>query len=196
MRCKKMIGLILVSSMMVSMLSGCNLNEESDEGKAKMSALQQQATEAKSKADKLQGELDKYKQLLIAYGITSDISEDDLDTYTVLSNGDIDAYKSFNDHILLKKKLDKSYKILNFSTTIIINILLLFIIDIVQTNKINMIDKLSVYSNSNLMVLLQLTSAVFVSWILLTLLMSAHNKLKKYDKKELVPMPEIIFEDI
>lgn len=97
---------------------------------------------------------------------------------------------------ILKKNLDKKHKITNFSTTLIINILLLLIIDIVQVNKINMNDKLVVYSNSDLMVLLQFTSAIFTSWILLTLLISAHNKLKKYDKKELVPMPEIVFEEI
>ena len=52
------------------------------------------------------------------------------------------------------------------------------------------------FSNSNLLVLLELTSAVFVSWILILLLISAHKKLKKYDDIEYPKMPEIIFEDV
>lgn len=97
---------------------------------------------------------------------------------------------------LFSKKQYKGNKIINFICALIIDLLLIFTIDIINTNNINVYDTLTMYTNSNLLVLLQLTSAIFVSWILLNLLVSAHRKLKKYDKKEYPAMPEIIFEDV
>ena len=96
---------------------------------------------------------------------------------------------------LFNKKQYKGNKIINFICALIIDLLLIFAIDIINTNNINVYNTLTMYTNSNLLVLLQLTSAIFVSWILLNLLVSAHRKLKKYDKKEYPAMPEIIFED-
>ena len=97
---------------------------------------------------------------------------------------------------IFSKKIDRKYKLLNFVNVLIIDIFLIIIIDTVKTNNINVYDELNIYSNSNLLVLLEMTSAIFVSWILLSLLVKTHNKLKKYDKKELPKMPEIVFEDI
>lgn len=97
---------------------------------------------------------------------------------------------------IFSEKINKKNRISNFVEALIVDILLIFIIDIVQKNNINVYDELSIYSNSNLLVLLELTSSIFISWILVNLLISAHEKLKKYDKKEYPSMPEIIFEDI
>ena len=97
---------------------------------------------------------------------------------------------------IISKKIKKENKILNFINALILDILLIAIVDIVSKNNINVYEKLTVYSNSELLVLLELTSALFTSWILLTMLFSAHRKLKKYDVKEKSNMPEIIFEDI
>ena len=97
---------------------------------------------------------------------------------------------------ILSKKINKKYKLLNFCNVLIINIFLVLIIDIVKSNNINIYDELNVYTNSKLLVLLELTSSIFVSWILLCLLVATHIKLKKYDKKELPKMQEIVFEDI
>jgi len=97
---------------------------------------------------------------------------------------------------LFSKKLNVKNKIINFINALIINLFLVLIVDIINKNNIDIYDQLSIYSNSNLLVLLQLTTAIFTSWILLCLLFSAHKKLKKYDKKELPAMPEIVFEDI
>lgn len=96
---------------------------------------------------------------------------------------------------IFSKKIYKTNKIINFLETLIVDIFLIIITDIVSTNNINVYDELTIYSNSSLLVLLQLTSSIFASWILLLLLVSAHRKLKKYDNKEL-DKPEIIFEDI
>lgn len=97
---------------------------------------------------------------------------------------------------LVSKKVKKIYKITNFINMLLTNLLLVLIIDTVKNNEINIYDELNLYTNSNLLVLLELSSAIFVSWTLIILLISAHNKLKKYDKKELPKMPEIVFEDV
>lgn len=110
-------------------------------------------------------------------------------TIILLSNG-IFIYS------LINIKIKKSYKIVNFINMLIVNLLLVLVIDIVKTNGINIYEVLNMYTNSNILVLMELTSATFVSWLLINLLISAHTKLKKYDKKELPKMPEIVFEDI
>ena len=97
---------------------------------------------------------------------------------------------------IFNKKIGKSNKIINFINTLLTDLLLIFIVDIVQTNNINVYDELTIYSNSELLVLLELTSALFTSWILLTLLVSAYRKLKIYDTPALKQMPEIVFEEI
>ena len=99
---------------------------------------------------------------------------------------------------IFSKKISKKVRALNFVSALIINIFLILIIDIVNTNNINVYEELTVYSNSSLLILIQLTTAIFTSWILLVLLLNAYSKLKKYDKekKEFPKMPEIVFEDI
>ena len=97
---------------------------------------------------------------------------------------------------IFSKKTQNSYKILNTISTIILDSILVLIIDIVSKNNVDIYNSISIYSNSNLLVLLELSVAVFVSWILLNLLITAHYKLKKYDKKEYPKMQEIIFEDL
>ena len=96
---------------------------------------------------------------------------------------------------LVSKKVNRGNKIINFICSLIVDFMLILIIDIINGNNINIYDSLNIYTNSNLLVLFQLTSSIFVSWILLNLLISAHRKLKRYDKKEYPKMPEIIFED-
>lgn len=98
---------------------------------------------------------------------------------------------------IVSKSMKKPYKILNLINSIIINIFLMLIIDTVSKNNINVYDQLTIYSNSNLLVLLELSSAIFTSWMLINLLISAYYKLKKYDKidyPEMKEIPEIIFD--
>lgn len=97
---------------------------------------------------------------------------------------------------LISTKLDRKNRIVNFIEALIIDVLLVLIIDIVQRNKINVYEELTIYSNSELLVLLELTSAVFTSWILVKLFLTARKKLKKYDKKEYPKMQEIVFDEI
>ena len=95
---------------------------------------------------------------------------------------------------LFNSRMERRDRIVNFTETLLVDILLILIIDIVKNNNINVYEKLTVYSNSNLLVLLELTSAVFTSWILVKLLISAHKKFKKYDNKDEEKPPEIVFE--
>ena len=97
---------------------------------------------------------------------------------------------------LFNKKQIKSKKIVNISSSIILDILLILVIDIVSKNNINIYEEVNLYTNSTLLVLLELSMGIFVSWILINLILSAHIKLKKYDKKEYPEMPEIIFDEI
>lgn len=96
---------------------------------------------------------------------------------------------------LLRKKINKKFKIINFINALIVDLLLILIMDTVKNNSIDIYNQVSMYTNFNVMILMQLNSSIFISWILISLLMSAHNKLKKYDKKELPEMPEIVFEE-
>lgn len=95
---------------------------------------------------------------------------------------------------VFSKKIKRKNRIINFVNALIIDLMLVFIIDIVQNNSINVHQELTVYSNPQLLVLLELTSGVFTSWLLILLFVSAYGKLKKYDTKDLPKMPEIIFD--
>lgn len=97
---------------------------------------------------------------------------------------------------LIKKNLDKLYKIINFLGALFIDMLFILIVDVVNTNSLDIKNSLTMYSNSNLLVLLELSMSIFVSWILANLFISAKIKLQKYDNLENVKLPEIVFEDI
>lgn len=96
---------------------------------------------------------------------------------------------------IFNKNETKSKKIINTINSIILNFLLVLIIDVVAKKNINIYEEINLYTNSNLLVLLELSMGVFVSWILISLISSAHFKLKKFDKVEIYNKPEIIFDD-
>ena len=91
---------------------------------------------------------------------------------------------------VISKNVNKKHRVLNIVTAVIIDTFLIIIMETVSKNGISIYDKLTLYSNTKLLVLLELTTSVFTSWILLNLLFSAHDKLKKYDKR-----PELIFDE-
>lgn len=99
-------------------------------------------------------------------------------------------------HSLIDKKSKNIYKIINFVNSLLVNMILVLVIDIINKNSINIYNEINLYTNSNLLVLLELTSGIFASWLMINLLILAHHKLKKYDTKETPKMPEIIFEDV
>lgn len=103
---------------------------------------------------------------------------------------------------VFSKEMKKPFKVINILNTALMDLLLIFIIGIVTKNNINVYDELTVYSNSNLLVLLEINSALFTSWLLLNLFIQAYYKTKKYDKVkesktialEEPQTPEIIFD--
>ncbi len=96
---------------------------------------------------------------------------------------------------LFSKNSSKINKTVNIVNTLILDVFLILIVDTVSKNDIDINNSLKIYSNTTLMVLLELSTAVFISWILIKLFISAKNKLKKFDKKEYPKMPDIIFDD-
>ena len=95
---------------------------------------------------------------------------------------------------IINKKEKKSKKIINLISTTILDFLFVLIISVVNKNNINIYDEINLYTNSTLLVLLELSTGIFVSWMLVSLFASAHYKLQKYDKKEYPEMQEIIFD--
>lgn len=81
----------------------------------------------------------------------------------------------------LIKNIHKSYKILTGIISIILDLLFIIIINIILDNKIDITSEITLYTNSNLLVLLELSTALFVSWILLIIFISAYLKLKVLD---------------
>jgi len=95
---------------------------------------------------------------------------------------------------IFSKKHMKTQKVVNIICSIILDLILIFVIDLVTKNNINLGTEINLYTNPNLLVLLQLSMGVFISSILINLILSAHYKLKKYDKVEEYIRPEIIFD--
>lgn len=95
---------------------------------------------------------------------------------------------------IINKRINKWYKVVNITNALVIDMFLIIILDVVNKNNINIYDELVIFSNSNLLVLLELSTAVFTSWLLLNLLISAHQKLKIYNNKQIPEIPEIIFD--
>ena len=81
----------------------------------------------------------------------------------------------------LIKNIHKSYKILTGIISIILDLLFIIIINIILENKIDITSEITLYTNSNLLVLLELSTALFVSWLLLIIFISAYLKLKVLD---------------
>lgn len=81
----------------------------------------------------------------------------------------------------LIKNIHKSYKILSGIISILMDLLFIFVINIIIDNKIDITSEITLYTNSNLLVLLELSTALFVSWLLLIIFISAYLKLKVLD---------------
>lgn len=99
----------------------------------------------------------------------------------------------FITSIFNKEKI-KAVKITNSINATVLNFLLILVIEVIRRNNINIYEEISLYTNSNLLILLELSMGIFLSWVLISLFISAHRKLKKYDKNEYTEMPEIIFD--
>lgn len=67
---------------------------------------------------------------------------------------------------MLNKMLNKIYKIINGITFIMNNILLIIILNIIAKNKIDIFTPNSLYTNINLVAILEISMGLFILWIL------------------------------
>ena len=81
---------------------------------------------------------------------------------------------------ILNKNYEKVLKIINLIFFIIFNIIFYLIIDNVISNKVDIYNGLNVYTNSNLMVLIQVSMYLFILWMVVILI-------SKVSKNILVP---------
>ena len=95
---------------------------------------------------------------------------------------------------LISKKIKAAHKLVNISTALVLNIFLVFIIEIIKSLGITDYSSITFYTNSNLLVLLEFSTAIFASWILVNLFITIYYKLQKYDVVE-EELPEIIFDN-
>ncbi len=95
---------------------------------------------------------------------------------------------------LVNKKIRNAHKVINISNALILNVFLALVIETIKNSGIVDYNSISIYTNSNLLVLLELTSGIFVSWILVNLFITIYYKLQKYDVVE-EKLPEIIFDN-
>lgn len=98
-----------------------------------------------------------------------------------------------------KKNVRKSFRILGVVNMVLINILFLMILETIIANDIDIYDDLSVYTNTHLLAWLQLSTAVFISSLLIYLLQSAYFKVKRYDQTGIKydrKLPPIIFDEL
>lgn len=95
---------------------------------------------------------------------------------------------------LVNKKIKTAHKVVNISAALILNVFLVFVIETIKSLGITDYSSINLYTNSNLLVLLELSSAIFASWILVNLFITIYYKLQKYDIVE-EKLPEIIFDN-
>lgn len=95
---------------------------------------------------------------------------------------------------LISKEIKIAHKLVNISTALVLNIFLVFIIETIKSLGITDYSSITFYTNSSLLVLLEFSTAIFASWILVNLFITIYYKLQKYDVIE-EELPEIIFDN-
>lgn len=81
----------------------------------------------------------------------------------------------------VQKNVHKSYKIISLINAVILNILFIFVAGVMTKNKIDLSTVINLYTNSTLLVLLQISMAIFIIFILLVLFLRIYNKMKLLD---------------
>lgn len=94
---------------------------------------------------------------------------------------------------IFNSELRKSLRIGCMVNAFTLDTFLILIIGLVTSKNIDVYEVLTVYSDPGLLVLLELSMAIFTSWILISLLITASVKVKKYDLKQ--NLPDIVFDE-
>lgn len=77
---------------------------------------------------------------------------------------------------LLKKKLNNEYKVANIFSTILLDFLFILILETIIKNKIDVYETLTVYSNKELLILIELSTAIYTAWLLVVGFMKLVDK--------------------
>ncbi|MDD6388452.1 MAG: hypothetical protein PUA68_05255 [Bacilli bacterium] len=77
---------------------------------------------------------------------------------------------------LLKKKMTTSYKVANVFTTVVIDFLFILILETIIKNKIDVYETLTVYSNKDLLTLIELSSGMYTAWLFVVALIRIVEK--------------------
>ena len=95
---------------------------------------------------------------------------------------------------LLKKKMTTSYKVANVFTTVVIDFLFILILETIIKNKIDVYETLTVYSNKDLLTLIELSSGMYTAWLFVVALIRIVEKSMPEEKivKEEIKEPEKI----
>ena len=83
---------------------------------------------------------------------------------------------------LIKKELKSGFKIANIFSCVSIDFLFILILETIIKNKIDVYETLTVYSNKELLILLELSTCVFLAWILVTLFLKLVDITVKKEK--------------
>ena len=98
--------------------------------------------------------------------------------------------------ILLKTifnfKEDKLLKFINIIIYCIIHYILILILNIITSNKLDVFDQTSVYKNNNASALIGLSSTIFVVWIIFLIVYKTIRKSQKKHQKVRIPVRRII----
>ena len=80
---------------------------------------------------------------------------------------------------LLSSKIKLYIKNINITFFLLMQFLLFFIVNIIINNNINVYEKLTIYSNQNLLVLIEISMGIFLVWMLLLSIIKIINILIK-----------------
>ena len=72
---------------------------------------------------------------------------------------------------LLRKRMEKKYKIINGSVMLVINFILAIILDIVASDSVDLFKKESMFANTNLVMMMELSVNIFLVWCAINLIM-------------------------
>ena len=95
---------------------------------------------------------------------------------------------------LLKKKMTTSYKVANVFITVVIDFLFILILETIIKNKIDVYETLTVYSNKDLLTLIELSSGMYTAWLFVVALIRIVEKSIPEEKivKDEIKEPEKI----
>lgn len=99
------------------------------------------------------------------------------------------------------KTVRKSYKIVCGITAVLLNVLFIIVAGVVTMNKINIAEEINLYTNSTLLVLLQISMGIFMSFLIVILFIKLYLKLTlldgvKYGGDEKYPDMDVVINEI